>query len=230
MDDLDDVRAALGYNQINLSAGRMRRGPRRFISGCMEHTFVRLSCTEFRQPISSCRATSRAYRAGLERCHCGLRRGRRLSRSLSESRRRSEERTERLLQGPVEVELKRQESVRISLSRDLVAEAIRYMLYQAGAASRIPLFIHPCRAGQLRPFGEAALDFRQQIVAAGSNGMYLSVTCGRLAADQTGRGRTQRSEHVSRRLSFTAATRCLRLGLQAKIPNNYRTVRSDVLR
>ena len=66
---------------------------------------------------------------------------------------------ERLLRGPVTVELKRpgtsegqgasdskrqgtSEKTQISLSRDLVAEAIRYMLYQPGAASRIPLFVH----------------------------------------------------------------------------------------
>src|SRR5947209_16663902 len=78
---------------------------------------------------------------------------------------------ERLLRGPVEVELKRpKESIRISLSRDLVAEAIRYMLYQPAAASRIPLFIHLAAQGNFTPFAEAAISFRQQIVATGSNG------------------------------------------------------------
>jgi pimeloyl-ACP methyl ester carboxylesterase len=51
------------------------------------------------------------------------------------------------------------------------------MLYQPGAASRIPLFIHLAAAGNFVPFAEAAVSYRQQIVATGSNGMYLSVTC-----------------------------------------------------
>jgi pimeloyl-ACP methyl ester carboxylesterase len=87
---------------------------------------------------------------------------------------------DKLVRGPVEVELKRQkpsENVRISLSRNLAAEAVRYMLYQPGAASRIPLFLHLAAEGNFVPLTEAALSYRRQIVATGSNGMYLSVTC-----------------------------------------------------
>ena len=67
------------------------------------------------------------------------------------------------MRGPVEVELKRQnpsESIRISLSRDLAAEAIRYMLYQPGSASRIPLFIHLAAEGNFTPLTEAAISYR----------------------------------------------------------------------
>src|SRR6185295_258399 len=80
----------------------------------------------------------------------------------------------------VAVDLKRPpngEVVHLELSRDLEGEAVRYMLYQAGAASRIPLYLHLAAQGNLVPLAESALFYRQQIVATGSNGMYLSVTC-----------------------------------------------------
>src|SRR4029077_15959465 len=78
-----------------------------------------------------------------------------------------------------EVEITRGSSwkVRLSLSRDLVAEAVRYMLYQPASASRIPLFIHLAAQGNFVPLANAAINYRQNLVATGSNGMYLSVTC-----------------------------------------------------
>jgi pimeloyl-ACP methyl ester carboxylesterase len=51
------------------------------------------------------------------------------------------------------------------------------MLYSSGAASRAPLFLHLAAQGNFIPLAEAALFYRQRIVATGSNGMYLSVTC-----------------------------------------------------
>jgi pimeloyl-ACP methyl ester carboxylesterase len=87
---------------------------------------------------------------------------------------------ERLLRGAVEVAVKHPQTdaaTRVELSRDLAGEALRYMLYQSGAASRIPLFIHLAAQGDFTPLAEAAIFYRRQIVATGSNGMYLSVTC-----------------------------------------------------
>jgi len=87
---------------------------------------------------------------------------------------------ERLLRGPVEVEVKHPQSgvgTRVQLSRDLAGEAVRYMLYQSGAASRIPLFLHLAAQGDYAQLAQSAIFYRQQIVATGSNGMYLSVTC-----------------------------------------------------
>ena len=94
---------------------------------------------------------------------------------------------ERLMKGPVEVEVRNQESgvggsrqesrSKVKLSRNLAAEAIRYMLYQPGAASRVPLFLHLAAEGDFTPLAEAALNYRRGLVATGSNGLYLSITC-----------------------------------------------------
>jgi pimeloyl-ACP methyl ester carboxylesterase len=51
------------------------------------------------------------------------------------------------------------------------------MLYNPPPASQIPLFLHLAAQGDFVPLAEAAIRFRRVIVATGSNGMYLSVTC-----------------------------------------------------
>jgi pimeloyl-ACP methyl ester carboxylesterase len=92
----------------------------------------------------------------------------------------------RLLEKPVDVELPSTDSrgasnydvvVKIQLSRDLAAEAIRYMLYNPTAAARVPFVLNQAGKGNFGPIAQAALHYRQEIVATGSNGMYLSVTC-----------------------------------------------------
>jgi pimeloyl-ACP methyl ester carboxylesterase len=65
----------------------------------------------------------------------------------------------------------------VKLSRDLAAEAIRYMLYSPMGASRVPLIIHQSATGNFAPLAQNALLYREQLVGTGSNGMYLSITC-----------------------------------------------------
>jgi pimeloyl-ACP methyl ester carboxylesterase len=181
MADLDDVREALGYKQINIIGGSYgTRASQVYLK--LHPTRVRtiilhgVSPTSQFMPRDFPQHTERALNgivaecAADETCRTAFPNLAAEVRSVLET----------LLRAPVEVALKRQtpgESIRIKLSRDLAAEAIRYMLYQAGAASRIPLFMHAAAQGDFGPLAEAAISYRQQIVATGSNGMYLSVTC-----------------------------------------------------
>ncbi|HZB45156.1 MAG TPA: alpha/beta hydrolase, partial [Pyrinomonadaceae bacterium] len=87
---------------------------------------------------------------------------------------------EKLKRAPVEVEIKLPQTgapARVKLSRNLAAEAVRYMLYNSGVAPRVPLFIHRAATGDFRPLAEAALNYRRNLVDADSNGLYLSITC-----------------------------------------------------
>lgn len=179
MEDLDDVRAALGYQQINIIGGSygtraaqvyLKLHPDR-VRAIILHG---VSPTNQFMPRDFPQHTERALDGVIADCAaddaCRA--------AFPKLRTEVKGVLERLLRGPIEVDLKREkESIRVSLSRDLVAEAIRYMLYQPGAASRIPLFIHLAAEDNFTPFAEAAISYRQQIVATGSNGMYLSVTC-----------------------------------------------------
>ena len=179
MDDLEDVRAALGYKRINIIGGSYgTRAAQVYLKSHPDRVRAIIlhgvSPTNQFMPRDFPQHTERALDGVI--ADCAADDACRSAFPMLSAEVKSV--LERLLRGPVEVELKREkESIRINLSRDLVAEAVRYMLYQPGAASRIPLFIHLAAQGNFTPFAEAAISYRQQIVATGSNGMYLSVTC-----------------------------------------------------
>ncbi len=180
MDDLDEVRAALGYERLNLFGGSygtraalvyLKRHPKSvrtvILQGVaptnqfMPRDFAAVNERALQGIIAEC--------AGDEACH----------KAFPNLREETKAVLERLLKGPIEVAigLPNSATAKVSLSRDLAAEAVRYMLYQPRAASRVPLVIHLAAQGNFAPLAESALLYRQQIVATGSNGLYLSITC-----------------------------------------------------
>ena len=181
MDDLDEVRAALGYERINIigasygtrAAQDYLKRHRRHVRAVVLHG---VSPTGQFMPRDFPQHTERALGGVMDECAADAD----CRAAFPNLRAEAKAVLERLLRGPVEVDVKRPQAgttARVSLSRDLAAEAIRYMLYQAGAAGRIPLLIHLADGGNFAPLAESAIFYRQRIVATGSNGMYLSVTC-----------------------------------------------------
>ena len=232
MDDLDDVRAALGYNQINIIGGSYgTRAAQVYLKLHQSHVRAVIlhgvSPTNQLMPRDFPQHTERALDGVMADCTADD-----LCR-VAFPNLRAEVRgvLERLLRGPVEVEIKRPaESTRINLSRDLAAEAVRYMLYQPGAASRIPLFIHLAAEGNFTPLAEAAISYRQQIVATGSNGMYLSVTCAEdLPLIKPGEGERNGVNTFLGDYRLRQQRAACALWRRAKIPTDYtEPTRSDV--
>jgi pimeloyl-ACP methyl ester carboxylesterase len=181
MDDLDEVRAALGYEQINIfGASYGTRAAQDYLKRHAKHVRAivlhGVSPTGQSMPRDFPQHTERALNGVLDECAADMA----CRAAFPNLRAEVKAVLEGLLRGPVEVEVKHPQTgaaARVKLSRDLAAEAIRYMLYSSGAASSIPLFIHLAAQGDFIPLAEAALFYRQRIVATGSNGMYLSVTC-----------------------------------------------------
>lgn len=181
MDDLDDVRAALGYNQINLFGGSygtraslvyLRRHPAH-VRAVVLHG---VAPTNQFMPLSFPRDTERALQGVLAECQADEA----CRTAFPEAKVDADYVLESLLQSPAQTEVKLEgtnDPVRLRLNRNLAAEAIRYMLYNPGAASRIPLFLNSARHGKYEPLIQAAFWYRKNLVATGSNGMYLSVTC-----------------------------------------------------
>ena len=181
MDDLDDVRAALGYERINIvGASYGTRAAQAYLRQHGEHVRAvvlhGVSLTGQFMPRDFPQQTERALEGVLEECAADAA----CRAAFPALRAEAKAVLDKLTRGPVDVELKNAqtgEGIPLKLSRDLAAEAVRYMLYQPNAASRIPLYIHLAARGDFAPLARSAFLYRRQIVATGSNGMYLSVTC-----------------------------------------------------
>ena len=194
MDDLDEVRAALGYKQLNLYGASY--GTRAALTYLKRHapsvrtvTLFGVAPTNQFMPVAFPRDTERALQGVLSECAgdeaC--------NKAFPNVKQEAKAVLERVLKGPVEVAVNKDigarnnpassnpqapvAKVKVQLSRDLVAEAIRYMLYNPAAALRIPLFLHLAANDDFEPLAIAALNYRRDLVGGGSNGMYLTVTC-----------------------------------------------------
>jgi len=181
IDDIDEVRAALGYEQLNLFGGSygtraaltyLKRYPKRVRTATLQGVAPPNEYMPLDFPLGNERALQGilAECAADEACNAAFPNLKDESKSL----------LAQLIKGPVEVEVQKpnsSERVKVKLSRDLAAEAIRYMLYNPVGASRVPLIIHLAAQGNFVPLTETALRFRKLLVATGFNGMYLSVTC-----------------------------------------------------
>ena len=181
MDDLNDVRAALGYEQINLYGGSY--GTRAALVYLRQHPkHVRtvilhgVAPTNQFMPLNFPQDTERALQGVLSECEADETCSKAFPQVKADARRVLEQ----LLQSPAQAEIQprgEKQLVKLTLNRNLAAEAIRYMLYSPGGASRVPFVIHAAAEGNYGPLTQAALHFRRNLVATGSNGMYLSITC-----------------------------------------------------
>jgi len=143
MDDLDDIREALGYERINIVGGSY--GTRASLVYLRQHgdhvrtiTLHGVVPTDDYMPFDYARRNERALDglisecAADEACHKAFP-------NLSEEKKAV---LARLLQGPIEVEVKLNDkgdqTAKVKLPRDLAAEAVRYMLYSTAGGSQVP--------------------------------------------------------------------------------------------
>lgn len=181
MDDIDEVRAALGYEKINLFGGSY--GTRAALTYLKRHpqqvrtaTLQGVAPTDQFMPGDFAVQNERALQGVLAECFADEA----CNKAFPKLKEEVKAVLARLMKGPVEVEIekpKTKKRVKVRLNRDLAAEAIRYMLYHPVPAGRIPLIIHLAAENNFRPLAEAAFSYRLNLVGTGSNGMYLTVTC-----------------------------------------------------
>ncbi|HKD12552.1 MAG TPA: alpha/beta fold hydrolase [Thermoanaerobaculia bacterium] len=181
MDDLDDVRAALGYERLNVLGGSygtraaqvyLKRHPRH-VRTVVLHGVVP---TDDHMPLHFPHNAQRALSGVLEECAaepaCRA--------AFPDLAREARDLFSGLARSPVQTAAlnpRTGDPTEVSLSRDLAAEAVRYMLYSPAAAGEIPAVIHQAAQGDFAPLAERALYGRVEIVGGGSAGLYLSVTC-----------------------------------------------------
>lgn len=180
-DDMDEVRAALGYERLNLLGGSYgTRAALTYLKRHPQHVRTAIlhgvSPTNHFMPSDFPVQTERALQGVLSECLAD----KVCSEAFPNIKEEAKAVLAQLIKGPIEVEVQKprsSEKVKVKLSRDLAAEAIRYMLYSPVPASRVPLILHLASQGNYVPLTYAALRYRQNLVGSGSNGMYLSVTC-----------------------------------------------------
>jgi pimeloyl-ACP methyl ester carboxylesterase len=181
VDDLDEVRVALGYEKLNLYG--VSYGTRAALVYLSRHgrrvrtvTLVGVSPTDQEMPLHFPRDTERALNGVLDECvaraPCRA--------AFPDVKTDQRALIDRLKADAISVEIVDPDSGEVStvrLSRDVAAEALRYMLYSPAFAGQIPALLRAAATDDFTSLAEMALFFRRHLVATGSMGLYLSITC-----------------------------------------------------
>lgn len=179
VDDVDDVRAALGYASIDLAGGSygsfaaltyLRRHPQRvravFVQGVVPPASrlpldtAKNAQIALDQVIAACAADAACHAAFPDVAGDVERALARLERQPATARLRAAD----------------GERVELSLSRNAAAQSPRYMLYSPLTAAQIPLYVHLAANGDFSPLAEMAYVVGG-LMSDSAEGFYLSVTC-----------------------------------------------------
>lgn len=180
-DDIDEVRAAMGYDKINITAGSfgtyaaqiyMRRHGKHVRSAYLT-SLVTLSN---RVPLYHARGAQQ----GLEQlfkdcdeetaCHAAYPR---LREDFAAVRNKVRER-------PVATSVRHPVSgapTEIRLTERAFADAIRVMMYRSNRAREVPFLVAQALAGDFSPFAEAAVRASRDIYSGARMGLHYAITC-----------------------------------------------------
>lgn len=180
VDDVEEVREALGYRQLDIMGGSYgthmalvyaRRHPQSvrtlYLSGP--------SPVGTRYPLRVARDAQDALDGWFEECRADTE----CSGAFPDLEGDLARVLARLDEGPVDVEVldaRTGEPAPFQLDRPVVAQTIRYMLYNSADSLRVPAFVHAAAEGNFEPLGELASAYGG-IVDSTPDGFYLSVTC-----------------------------------------------------
>jgi pimeloyl-ACP methyl ester carboxylesterase len=181
MDDLNDVRKALGYDKINLmgtSGGTrsslvyMRRHPETVRSAIL----IGVVPFAYRNPLYHPSGAQYALDLLFKECSEDT--------ACREAFPNLEDEfwtvLERLEDGPIQVEIENpltEEMTEVSLSLHAFTEAIRSMMYSVRRSRRVPLFIHQAFLGNFRPITEEAIMLERGSQLGIRLGLLLCVVC-----------------------------------------------------
>jgi pimeloyl-ACP methyl ester carboxylesterase len=179
IDDLDDVRAWLGYDKINLVGGSygtqaalvyMRRHPAHVRSVIL----LAVAPTDLKMPLHHSESAARAINLLLGECEqdpaCHG--------AFPQIRDDWNDVLTQLEKQPARVEYsppKGAQPTTVEIQRDVFAEKIRTWMYGRDKAARIPLIVHHAAGGDFTPFLQQAIA--PSIPDFVADGLYLSVTC-----------------------------------------------------
>jgi pimeloyl-ACP methyl ester carboxylesterase len=179
MDDLDDVRAWLGYDKINLLGGSygtraelvyMRQHPDHVRSAAL----LAVAPTDLKMPLHHAESGARAMDLLLSECEqdaaCRA--------AFPNIRDDWNNVLAQLEKQPARVEYSasgRNAPTRVEIRRGVFGEKVRTWMYGRDKAARIPTIVHHAANGDFAPFLKEAIA--PSIPDFVADGMYLSVTC-----------------------------------------------------
>lgn len=182
MDDLEEVRAALGYDKINLygvSYGTLaaleylRRYPERVRAAALAGVLTPAA----KLPLHLAKGAELALERLFEDCAADQSCGAKFPGLRADFNRA----LAAFDHGPVTFELDHPASKMrqtVHLSRGVFTERVRAMLHGNGAARLIPLLVHDAAQGNWSTFGKIAAAFITPSAFGIAMGVYYSVTCG----------------------------------------------------
>jgi pimeloyl-ACP methyl ester carboxylesterase len=181
VEDIDEIRGAMGYDKINLSAGSfgtyaaliyMRRHPDHVRTAYLS-SLVPLSN---RVPLYHAEAAQLALDELFKECDQDT--------ACHAAYPRLHENFAALLQklrkAPVLTSVRNPVTgarTEIHLTARAFGDALRVMMYHNPGAHEIPFLIEQATAGDFSPFAEAALRANRDIYSGGNMGLYYAITC-----------------------------------------------------
>jgi pimeloyl-ACP methyl ester carboxylesterase len=179
MDDLDDVRAWLGYDRINLFG--LSYGTRAALVYLRQHpervrtvTLIGVAPTYLKMPMYHAQAAARAMDLLLQQCEQDTP----CHQAFPQIRNDWTDVLTRLERAPAQTQYSpsnKKAATKVEIQSGVFAEKIRTWMYGRDQASRIPLIIHQAAQGDWMPFLHEAIG--PSIPDFIADGMYLSVTC-----------------------------------------------------
>lgn len=181
VDDLDEVRRALGYGRINLYGGSYGTTVAlAYIRGYGRHVrsavLAGVAPLDFKLPLPFARGGEAAMARVIKDCaeEAGCRA------AFPKLREELDAVIARLEASPATLKGINPETGQVqpfTMGRGIFAERLRMMLFAPQAASLVPLLIHRAYLGDFKPFIRAALPQARAIYQSLSVGMYFTVTC-----------------------------------------------------
>jgi len=181
MDDLNDVRKALGYKKINLmgTSGGTRSSlvyMRRYPEAVRSAILIGVAPLAYRNPLYHPAGAQHAIDLLFKECLNDS--------ACNDAFPNLEEEfwtvLERLEEGPVQVKIAHpvtEEMIEVRISLQAFTEAIRSMMYSIRLSRRVPLYIHQAFLGNFGPITEMAVRLERGSQLGLSLGLLLCVTC-----------------------------------------------------
>ena len=230
MDDLDEVRAALGYSKINLYGASygsqaalqyLRQYPTRVRSVAV----AGVATPAAKQPLHFASAAQEALDRLIHACAADAP----CRQAFPDFKWELDALLTSLDHTPATFELSNPTTgltQSIRMSRGVFVERLRLMLYEPNSASRVPLLIHRAAHGDWASFAR----FTPTGVAAGVSAMYLTVTCAETAAHITEEDilRETRNTFMGEYRTRTHLRACAEWPKAQVPPSHFEPVRADV--